>query len=144
MDLDRYTIVLLLAADEAPKLSDEEASALQEAHMAHLADLHDAGHLLAAGPVMGAADRRLRGFSILNVDPDRALQLKSEDPAVKAGIYRLEAHLWMVPSGLMHFTKGLLPRSMAEVRDRATSQTASPTPPRVSRARAGRPPRSAG
>ena len=48
------------------------------------------------------------------VDPERALELKDEDPAVKAGKYRVEAFQWLLPAGLVHFTAGHLPRSMAE------------------------------
>ena len=116
MQFDTYTITLLLLRDDAPQLSEAEEVALQDAHMAHLADLHEAGHLLAAGPVLGEPDRKLRGFSILNVDPERALELKSADPAVRAGRYRIEAHAWTLPSGLMSFTPSHLPRSVAEVR----------------------------
>ena len=67
MDFDRYTIALLLLRADAPRLTEEEEAELQDAHMAHLADLHDAGYLLASGPVLGADDRELRGFSILSV-----------------------------------------------------------------------------
>ena len=114
MEFDRYTISLLLLRPEEPRLSEDEEAALQDAHMSHLADLHEAGHLLAAGPVLGPPDRELRGFSILSVDPERALELKDEDPAVKAGKYRVEAFQWLLPAGLVHFTAGHLPRSMAE------------------------------
>jgi hypothetical protein len=37
MDVDRYTIVLLLTPDDPPQLSEEEADPLQEAHLSQLA-----------------------------------------------------------------------------------------------------------
>ena len=37
-------------APTRPLLSEEEAARLQDAHLAHLAELHETGHLLAAGP----------------------------------------------------------------------------------------------
>ena len=114
MEFDRYTIVLLLLRPDAPAFSDEKEAELQDAHMAHLADLHEAGHLLAAGPVLGAPDHQLRGFSILNVDPERAHELKRQDPAVRAGKYRIEVFPWLLPAGLMTFSAGHLPRSVAE------------------------------
>ena len=114
MEFDRYTIVLLLLRPDAPALSEEKEADLQDAHMAHLADLHDAGHLLAAGPVLGAQDRELRGFSILKVEPERARELKKQDPAVRAGKYRIEVFPWLLPAGLMTFSAGRLPRSVAE------------------------------
>ena len=51
LEFDRYTIALLILRPDAPQLDEEAAAALQDAHLAHLADfLHEAGHLLAAGP----------------------------------------------------------------------------------------------
>jgi len=114
MQFDRYTIALLLLRADAPKFTEERESELQDEHMGHLADLHEAGHLLAAGPVLGAADRELRGFSILKVDPEQARELKEQDPAVRAGKYRIEVYEWVLPGGLMSFAAGRLPRSIAE------------------------------
>lgn len=111
MRLDSYTVTLLVARDDAPVLSDAEADALQDAHMRHLADLHEAGHLLAAGPL---AHERFRGLSILRVDPEQARALKLADPAVRAGLYDVVAMPWRVPSGLVSFTPGRIPRSVAE------------------------------
>jgi uncharacterized protein len=115
MQFDRYTITLLVLRPDAPDLDRPAEEALQDAHMAHLADLHEAGHLLAAGPLLGAPDRRFRGLSILNVDPERARALKEEDPAVRAGLYSIEAYPWVVPAGAMVFSPARFPRSMAEV-----------------------------
>jgi uncharacterized protein YciI len=116
MQFDSYTIAMVLLNPDAPQLTEEEETALQDAHMAHLADLHEAGHLLAAGPVPGPPDRKLRGFSILNVDPERARELKQQDPAVRAGKFRVEVYPWVLPAGLIAFTPGRLPRDMAEAR----------------------------
>src|SRR6266849_3955634 len=114
MQFDRYTISLLLLRPDAPSLTDQQAAELQDAHLSHLADLHDAGHLLAAGPVQGAADRELRGISILKVDLERARELHEQDPAVRAGRFRIEVYPWVLPGGWMSFYAGRLPRSVAE------------------------------
>jgi len=114
MEFGRYTISLLMLRPAAPAFSEQEEAELQDAHMSHLAQLHQAGQLLAAGPVLGARDRELRGFSILNVDPERARKLKEEDPAVRAGKYRIEVYAWLLPAGLIAFSAGGLPRSVAE------------------------------
>ena len=111
MEFDEYTITLLIARADAPELDAEAAAALQDAHMSHLADLHEAGHLLAAGPLF---DDEYRGLSILNVEPDRARALKEQDPAVRAGRYTIEAIRWMVPAGAMSFAPARFPRSVAE------------------------------
>ena len=115
MNFDRYAIGLLIAAPEPPKLDEQAAAALQDAHMSHLADLHEAGVLLAAGPLL---DERYRGLSILNVDPERARELDEQDPAVRAGLYSIKTFSWMVPGGVMSFSPGRLPRSVAEASER--------------------------
>jgi uncharacterized protein YciI len=114
VEFDRFTITLLILRPDAPELDDAAADALQDAHMAHLADLHEAGHLLAAGPLLGDPDRRFRGLSILTVEPDEARALKEQDPAVRAGLYSIEALPWMVPRGAMAFSPARFPRSVAE------------------------------
>ena len=112
MKFDRLTAALLVLRDDAPDLNDAEAEALQNAHMAHLADLHEAGHLLAAGPLV---DGRFRGLLILNVEPDEALRLKEQDPAVRAGRFDVLVMSWIVPGGAMSFARTHFPRSTAEV-----------------------------
>ena len=114
MDFDHYTIALLILRPDAPELDDEDAGALQDAHLAHLAHLHDAGHLLVAGPL---DDEKFRGLSILNVEPDRARELKEQDPAVRRGRFSVKVIPWMVPGGAMSFSPTHFPRSSAEVRE---------------------------
>jgi uncharacterized protein len=112
MDFDRFTVVVLVLREDAPHLSEADAAELQDSHMSHLADLHHAGHLLAAGPLM---DDHFRGLSILNVDPETARRLMEEDPAVRAGRLDVLVMPWMVPGGAMAFSGTHFPRSMAEV-----------------------------
>jgi uncharacterized protein len=114
MNFDGYTIALLYRRADAPRLSQSEADALQDSHMAHLADLYEAGSLLATGPVSSPSGNGLCGFAVLNVDPEVARELKEDDPAVRAGLYRIEVYPWVLPAGLLQFTHGRLPRSMAE------------------------------
>ena len=111
MEFDRYTIALLILRPDAPQLDEEAAAALQDAHMAHLADLHEAGHLLAAGPL---SDEKFRGPSILNVEPDRARELKEQDPAVRIGRFSVKVIPWMLPAGAMTFSPTRFPRSVAD------------------------------
>jgi uncharacterized protein YciI len=111
VQFDQFTIVLAMLRPDAPELHKEAADALQDAHMAFLADLHDAGHLLAGGPL---DDPEYRGLSIMNVDPARALELRGQDPAVLAGRLSLKAIPWTVPGGAIHFSPARFPRSVAE------------------------------
>jgi uncharacterized protein YciI len=112
VDFDHLTITLLILRPDAPNLDEEAANALQDAHMSHLADLHEVGHLLAAGPL---SDEKFRGLSIMRVDPERARELKEQDPAVQAGRFSVKVIPWMVPAGAMTFSPTRFPRSLAEV-----------------------------
>ena len=111
MEFDHYTIALLILRPDAPELDEEAAAELQDAHMAHLADLHEQGHLLAAGPL---SDEKFRGLTILNVEPERARALKEQDPAVQIGRFAVKVIPWMVPAGAMTFSRTRFPRSLAE------------------------------
>ena len=114
LEFDRYTIALLILRPDAPQLDEEAAAALQDAHLAHLADLHEAGHLLAAGPL---SDETFRGLSILNVDPERARELKEKDPAVQIGRFSVKVIPWMLPAGAISFSRTRFPRSVADTAD---------------------------
>jgi uncharacterized protein YciI len=113
MHFDQYSVALLILRPDAPHLDEAAAEALQDAHLAHLADLHAAGKLVAAGPL---TDERYRGLSILTVDVEEARRLKEEDPAVLAGRFSVHVMRWRLPSGALHFTPTVFPRSTAEAR----------------------------
>jgi uncharacterized protein len=113
MDFDSFTIALLILRPDAPQLDEQASAALQDAHMTHLAELHEAGHLLAAGPLLDP-EKPFRGLAILNVDVARARELTQADPAVQAGRFSVELLPWMVPSKAMAFSPAHFPRSMAE------------------------------
>ncbi len=115
MEFDRFTIVLLIHPEDAPKLTEAEEDALQDAHLDFLAKLHEAGHVVAAGPLAGAEDRKLRGITIMNVSPEEARRLNEQDPAARAGRFTFEIYPWLVPHGAMTFHPVRFPHSMAEV-----------------------------
>jgi uncharacterized protein YciI len=111
LDFDHYTIALLILRPDAPQLDEEAATALQDAHLAHLANLHEAGDLLVAGPL---TDETFRGLSILKVEPERARELAEQDPAVQIGRFSVKLIPWMVPAGAMSFSPSRFPRSVGE------------------------------
>jgi uncharacterized protein len=114
MQFDRHTLVLLVRPPDAPELTDEEADALQDEHLAFRADLRDQGYLIGGGPVVDQDDERVRGVSIMACDPETARRLAGEDPAVKAGRLAVEVMTWMVPAGNVRFERVHPPRSTAE------------------------------
>src|SRR5256886_17116762 len=114
MDFDRFTIGLLILRPDAPKLSEEGENALQDAHMAHLAKLHDEGILLAAGPLLGSSDRDLRGLAIYKGTPEHAKQIADQYPGVRAGRHTHRFIPWMATGGGLSFAHTRFPPSMAE------------------------------
>jgi uncharacterized protein YciI len=112
---DRFTIVLLYRNEHGPDFTDDERDALQDAHLNHLATLHEAGTLIAAGPTgVGNPDEVLRGVSVLNVGVDEARALKEADPAVQAGLFSIRCLPWMVPAGAVSYSATRFPHSVAE------------------------------
>jgi uncharacterized protein YciI len=114
MRFDRHTLVLLVRPPDAPELSPEEADALQDAHLAFRAGLRDQGYLLGGGPLLEQDDERLRGISLMSVDPATARELCSADPAVRAGRLAVQVMTWMVPAGNIRVENVPAPRSSAE------------------------------
>ncbi len=115
MNFDSFTVSLLFLRPDAPKLSLEEENRLQDAHMAYIAKLHDEGHLLAAGPVLGAPDRDLRGLSIFRGSPEDVKLLADQDPGIVEGKYRHQFFPWIIPEGAASFSHTHFPRSISEV-----------------------------
>jgi uncharacterized protein YciI len=113
MDFDHFIVVLLTTPAEPPELDEETSAAVHDGHLNHLAELHEAGHLLAAGPLRDR-DGRLRGMSVFAVDSEEARRLSEQDPAVRAGVFDFEVIPWMVPAGAIGWAPARFPHSVAE------------------------------
>jgi uncharacterized protein YciI len=111
MDFDRFSIAVLTTRRDGRTADDQDSGALQDAHMTHLANLHDDGHLLAAGPV---GDSEIRGLLIFACGVEETRELLLADPAVRARRFNVTVAPWMVPGGAMAFFTTNFPRSMAE------------------------------
>lgn len=114
MKFDRVTVVLLVLNPAWSSLDEAGEAALQDAHLAYLAELHDAGHLLAAGPLTDLPDRAYRGLSIFAGDV-AAEEMARADPAVRAGKFTVKAMSWTMPGGAVRFEPVRFPRSVADV-----------------------------
>jgi uncharacterized protein YciI len=108
LEFDEFTIALLVSGPTP------NTAVYQDAHLAHLASLHDSGSLLAGGPLSDPAGE-LRGLSILSVPVDEARRLKEADEAVRAGVFSVRAMPWRIPAGAMSFSGTFFPRSMRDV-----------------------------
>jgi uncharacterized protein YciI len=111
VDFDRLSVGFLTTSQSAPRREDLDDDATQDEHMAHLADLHESGYLLAAGPL---SNDHFRGLLIFVTDVDTATELMMADPAVRAGWFDVTIIPWMVPRGAIEFTSAKFPRSLAE------------------------------
>ena len=78
--------------------NQEEAKALQSAHLAHLSKMYDLGYADISGPFGDVGD--IRGITIYNVpNIEMADSLANADPMVKAGRLVIEVHPWWAAKG---------------------------------------------
>lgn len=106
--LDQFTVVLLVTRNDAPPYDE----AVQNAHLSYLADLHEAGQLIAAGPLR---DAELRGIAIFRCGTKEAEALLGHDPAVRAGWFSLRVIPWFAPAGAVAYARTEFPRSVSDV-----------------------------
>ena len=100
---DVRTVVYLRRGADPPDLPEEESTALHHAHLAHLADLHRRGIIAANGPLLDQSDETMRGMSVYTVDATEARRLAEQDPAVRAGRFRVDVARWAVAEGRIAF-----------------------------------------
>ena len=82
---------------------DSAASAqIQQAHMANIGRLHEAGKIVMAGPM--GYDKDLRGIFIMDCkDSAEAASYIKTDSAVLTGRLRFEIHPWWTAKGKYEF-----------------------------------------
>ncbi|HZB65810.1 MAG TPA: YciI family protein [Ornithinibacter sp.] len=100
---DVRTVVYLRRGTDPPDLDEEASTALHLAHLAHLADLGRRGIVAANGPLLDQSDASLRGMSVYTVEPAEARRLAEQDPAVRAGRFRVDVARWAVAAGRIAF-----------------------------------------
>lgn len=112
---DVYTVVVLRRPPDAPTITDDDLTALQERHLAYRAELRRQGVLVVNGPFDLRSDAAYRGMSIFACDPDEAARLSDGDPSVMAGRLAYDVLEWWVGAGSLAF-----PRAGGPVGDRRT------------------------
>jgi uncharacterized protein len=102
MQLSQFQLILLRSAPGRPDLPDAEADRIQADHLAFYRSMRAAGHVITNGPVRDQPDENLRGLAIFAEDSvARARELAEQDPAVRAGLLKVEAMTWLCPPGTM-------------------------------------------
>ncbi len=103
-NMEKFYVVLLKRAPNAPKLEVSAAEELQKKHLAHLRAMYEAGKLVIAGPFDEQRDETMRGMCVYRVPTlDDARKLAEQDPAVKAGRLQVEVLAWWVEKGFVTF-----------------------------------------
>ena len=93
-----YQLVLLKKGPSAPPASEAEQKAMQDGHLAKMADMNRKGVNVVYGPILADAD--IRGIGVLAVSSaDEAKAEFATDPFVKAGVMTPEIYGWMGPKG---------------------------------------------
>jgi uncharacterized protein YciI len=104
--LDAYECVLLYDGPASGDLDEATVEGLAAQHVAHLLSLQERGVVLAAGDVDGASGVRepLRGFGLCRTGSvDDVRELVEADPAVQAGLYRVDVTTFVTPQGSFAF-----------------------------------------
>jgi uncharacterized protein len=93
-EFDRYQLILLERAADAPALDDETAESIQRQHLGHFGRMRAAGLLMVAGPIRG--DDTIAGICLYRAGtPERARKLAEDDPAVRAGLFVPRVMGWL-------------------------------------------------
>ncbi len=97
--MKQYVMVFLYSGDV--RIEDEaKRSEIQKAHLKNITKLAEEKKLILAGPFLDNGEPR--GIFILDVESlDEAKQLTESDPAVKAGILRMELKPWYGSAAVM-------------------------------------------
>lgn len=92
--------MLLRRPANPPAFDDATAELVFSQHLGHLANMSEAGHMKAAGPLGDQPDASLRGMSLYQVGSvEEARRLAELDPAVVAGMFTIEVMTWRTPKG---------------------------------------------
>ncbi|GGF43001.1 YciI family protein [Echinicola rosea] len=96
----KYVMAFLKSGPDVEHYSEEERAKIQQGHMEHIGKMATEKKLVLAGPFFG--EGTLRGIFIFDVaDINEAEKLTAEDPAVKAGVLKMELVEWYGSAALM-------------------------------------------
>lgn len=114
LQFDKFTVIMFERNPSAPRLDEKTFGSIRDEHLARVAQLHESGKILAAGPFLAERDEKLEALIILKTNAPDAQKIFQADPFVKAGIWTFKTLIWMVPTGAMSFARTHFPRSGQE------------------------------
>lgn len=94
-----YQLLVLTSGPDAARLRETpDGGKLVQAHVSYLYKMAADGTYAAAGPFLDGGE--IAGIIFVKAPtPERAKQIEAEDPAVKAGMFTVEASSFMAPEG---------------------------------------------
>ena len=93
-----YQLVMLKKGPSAATAGTPDGQKIVKDHVGYLYKLAAEGTNMAAGPFPDGGD--IQGILIVKAaTPERALEIESADPAVKAGIFAMEVVSFLAPEG---------------------------------------------
>lgn len=96
----KYVMAFLLRGDKVSEFTPEQRSEIQAGHMANIGKMAEIGKLIVAGPFFG--NDELRGIYIFDVQTiEEARVLTETDPAIKAGVLKMDLKEWYGSAALM-------------------------------------------
>jgi uncharacterized protein YciI len=128
--LAKFQLVLFRKGPSAAVTDTPDGQNVVKEHLAYMMKLHRDGVSHIAGPVIDEGE--IQGIMILNVPtPDKAREIESSDPAVKAGIFSIEVlsffadpsfGAWREPLAQERVYFGFLNSGPNRGQDRATAE----------------------
>lgn len=96
----KYVIAFLYRGERVEEYTEEQRKAIQEGHMANINRLVEDGKMVMAGPFFG--NEELRGLFFFAVESvEEAEELTASDPAIKAGVLKMDLKEWYGSAALM-------------------------------------------
>ena len=99
VDFEHYTVVILALGPKAPKDAKGLPPELLQQHVGYLMKTIKEGKMVQAGPLAEPLDPTWTGLELYKATPEEARKIAEEDPAVKAGQFKVLTMTWMTPKG---------------------------------------------
>ena len=98
--MKKFVIAFLYRGDRVNEYTEQERADLQQGHLANIGRLAEEGKMVLAGPFFGNED--LRGLFFFDVGSiEEAEALTNTDPAIEAGVLKMELKEWYGSAALM-------------------------------------------
>ncbi|WP_425635902.1 YciI family protein [Algoriphagus yeomjeoni] len=98
--MKKYVIAFLYRGDRVQDYTEEQRTEIQAGHMANINRLAKEEKMVMAGPFFG--NEELRGLFFFAVESlEEAQELTASDPAIKAGVLKMDLKEWYGSAALM-------------------------------------------